>query len=242
MGDTKVSPASLYGARPPKAREKSIGIRFVRWWLGVGQEFLTLTLLATVSVILYAPPALALIGGSIAGVSCVYWLFQIQQAYAAGQYDLMLSYLPTLNTAAEIAFASLAYMALLYGVSVLIAGLIGHRKQHLYTIPGSMLALSALLAFTAAAYLLISDLAADTGWGAIPFVILFCCIGVNVAVLGLLITDLRRYKRARRDRFVPLHDRAKAPGHGNVTMVSASPEQDGAPTIELPGLQPLHRD
>jgi uncharacterized membrane protein len=234
MGDTKVSPASLYGAGPPKAREKGIGIKFVRWWLGVGQEFLALTLLATVAVILYAPPALALIAGSIASVSCVYWLLQIQQAYAAGQYDLILSYLPTLTSAAEIIFASLAYVALLYGFSVLIAGLIGHRKQHLYIIPGSMLALSALLAFTAAAYLLIPDVADDTGWGTIPFVILFCCIGVNVAVLGLLVTDLRPDKRARRGRFVLFHKRAVVPGQRHVTTVSAPPEQDEAPTIELP--------
>jgi len=236
MGDTKVSPASLYGARPPKRREKGIGIKFVRWWLGVGQEFLTLTLLATGAVILYAPPALALIAGSIAGVSCVYWLLQIQQAYVAGQYDLILSYLPTLTSAAEIVFASLAYVALLYGFSVLIAGLIGHRKQHFYIIPGSMLALSALLAFTVAAYLLVPDVAADTGWGTIPFVILFCCIGVNVAVLGLLVTDLRPDKRARRDRFVLIHNRTVVPDHRHVTTVSAPPEQDDAPTIELSGL------
>jgi uncharacterized membrane protein len=234
MGNTEVSRATLYGARPPKRHEKAIGVQFVRWCLGVGQEFLSLTSVAVMTVVLYAPPALALIAGGIGCVSCVYWLVQIQQAYSAGQYDVILSDLPALSSAATIALASLAYLALLYGFSVLIAGLIGHRRQHLYVIPGSMLSFSALLAFTTAVYLLIPDIAADTGWGTIPFVILFSCIGVNAAVLGLLVTDLRPPGRARKARSVLPHHRAVASGHRRITTIGAPPEQDDSPTPELP--------
>jgi hypothetical protein len=234
MGNTEVSRATLYRARPPKRHEKAIAIQFVRWWLGVGQELVRITAVSTMAVILYAPPALALIAGGIACASCVFWLVQIQQAYSAGQYDVILSDLPALSFAATIAFASLAYLALLYGFSVLIAGLIGHRRQHLYVIPGSMLSFSALLVFTTAAYLLIPEIAADTGWGTTPFVILFSCIGVNVAVLGLLVTDLRPPRVARKARSVLLHHRALASGHRRITTVGAPPEQDDGPTLELP--------
>jgi uncharacterized membrane protein len=237
MGNTEVSRATLYGARPPKRQRKSIAAQFVRWWLGVGQEFVRLTAVVTIAVILYAPPALALIAGGIACVSCVFWLIQIQQAYSVGQYDLIFSDLPALALATTVAFACLAYLALLYGFSVLIAGLIGRRRQHLYIIPGSMLSFSALLAFTAAAYLLIPEIAADTGWRTIPFVILFSCIGVNVAVLGLLVTDLRPGRRARRARSVLLYRRVVAPGHRRISTEGTPQEPDDGPTLELPEIR-----
>jgi hypothetical protein len=238
MGNTEISRAALYGARPPRRQEKAIAVQLARWWLGVGQELVRVAGVVTMAVILYAPPALALIAGGIAGVTCIFWLVQILQAYSAGQYDLILSDLPTLTFAATIALASLAYLALLYGFSVLIAGLIGHRRQHLYIIPGSMLSFPALLAFTTAAYMLIPEIAADTGWGTVPFVILFSCIGVNVAVLGLLITDLRPGRGARRRArsALPYH-RVIVSGHRPVSTVGTPPEQDDAPTLELPVLK-----
>jgi len=211
-----------------------LAIQFVRWWLGVGQELVRITAVSTMAVILYAPPLLALIAGGLAFASCVFWFVQIQQAYSAGQYDVILSDLPALSFAATITFASLAYLALLYGFSVLIAGLIGHRRQHFYIIPGSMLSFSALLAFTIAAYQLIPEFAADTSWGTIPFVILFSCIGVNVAALGLLVTDLRPARRTRKARFGLPHHRAIASGHRRITMVGAPAEQADGPTLELP--------
>jgi hypothetical protein len=85
-------------------------------------------------------------------------------------------------------------------------------------------------------YLLIPVIAADTGWGTIPFVVLFSCIGVNVAVLGLLVTDLRPSRGARKARsFFPYH-RPIASGHRRITTVGAPPEQDDDPTLELPVL------
>jgi uncharacterized membrane protein len=213
-----------------------MAIQFVRWWLGVGQEFVALTGVVTMAVILYAPPALALIAGGIACASCVIWLVQIQQAYSAGQYDLIFSDLPALALAATVAFACLAYLALLYGISVLVAGLIGHRRQHLYIIPGIMLSFSALLAFTAAAYLLIPEIAADTGWGTLPFVILFSCIGVNVAALGLLVTDLRPGRRERRAHADLHYRRAVASGHRRISTEGA-PQPDDGPTLELPEMR-----
>jgi hypothetical protein len=234
MGNTEVSRATLYGARPPKRHEKPLAIQFVRWWLGVGQELGRITAVSAVTVLLYAPLILALVAGGIACAGCVFWLVQIQQAYSAGQYDVIFSDLPALTFTAEIALASLAYLALLYGFSVLIAGLIGHRRQHLFIIPGSILSFSALLAFTIAAYQLIPEIAEDTGWGTIPFVILFSCIGVNVAVLALLVTDLRPARGPRKARSVLSHHRAIASRRRRTTVVSIPLEQDAEPTLEMP--------
>jgi len=240
MDNTEVSRATLYRARPPFRQVKAIAVQFARWWLGVGQEFLRLIGVTALAVLLYAPPVLALVAGGTACASGVVRLVQLQQEFGAGQLDQTLSDLPALGSAVTIAFASLAYLALLFGLSVLIAGLIGHGRQHLYIIPGSMLSFSALLAFTIAAYALIPDLAAYTGWGAVPFVILFSCIGVNAAVLGLLVTDLRPARAARRATSARPYQRAAASEPRRVTSVGAAPEQDDDPTLELPMMEADH--
>ncbi|MGO8948323.1 MAG: hypothetical protein ACLQUY_11820, partial [Ktedonobacterales bacterium] len=137
------------------------------------------------------PPVLALIAGGIAGVNCIRLLLQIGKSFKAGQYDSILADLPALSSAAKIAFGSLAFLALVYALSVLIAGLIGTRRQHLYLILGFILSLPALAAYTVAASLLVRMLDSITGWGGLLFVILFGYIGLDAAVLGLLATDLR---------------------------------------------------
>jgi uncharacterized membrane protein len=237
MGDTDVSRASLYGARPPKRQEKDVVVQFARWSLGVGQEFFKLTSVVVIVVTLYAPPILALIAGGMACVSCLFWLFQMRQAYGAGQYDLILSDLPALSSAAKIAFASLAYLALLYGFTVLISGMIGHRRQHFYVVPGIMLSFPALVVFTIAAYLLIRALASDTDWGTLPFVILFSYIGIDAAALGLLVTDLRPNGGARMARSVLPYNRAVALGHKRITTVDRPPIEHDGPAVKSPEME-----
>jgi hypothetical protein len=196
-------------------------------------EFLRLVLVTITVVLLFAPLVLALVAGAIAVVNCLQYIILLWQAFKDAQYDAILTSIPALGNAAKIVGACLAYLALMFAMNVLISGMIGHRKQHFYIIPGLVLALPALLAYAVASYLLIGLLAEVSGWGDLPFVILFGYIGVNAAWLGLLITDLR--PTPRRLRPEPPRDLPGSPWRvvqkeaGAAPLVSAGALPDAEP-------------
>ncbi len=162
-----------------------------RWLLGVGDELVQMAVPSAVAVLLFAPALLAVIAAAIGVVDCLLSLVQIGMDFKAGWYPAVLAELPALRVATELAFMGLAFLALLYSMNVLMAGMIGRRWQHLYLIPGVILSLPALVAYSAAAYLLTPILEDATGWGTLTFVILFGYMGLDAAILGLLATDLR---------------------------------------------------
>jgi hypothetical protein len=224
-------------AAPPHRRKKDRRHPILRWLLGVGKEFLLLALLTVTLVLLFAPVALALVAGAIAVVSCLQHIVLLWQELKGAQYDAILTSLPALGEAAMIVCASLAYLALLFAMNVLISGMIGHRKQHFYIIPGLVLSLVALLAYTVATYLLVGVLASVTGWGELPFVILFGYIGVNAAWLGLMITDLRPVSRRLR-REQP-YDLPGSPWRAGQKETKAAPlvSEGASPGEEPVGIQ-----
>ena len=191
MGESDESRASAYGARPPVTPVIRITGWVIRWLLGVGDELVQMAVLSAVAVLLFAPALLAVIAAAIGVVGSLLSLVQIGVDFKAGWYPAVLAELPALRVATEVAFAGLVFLALLYSMNVLIAGMIGRRWQHLYLIPGVILSLPALAAYSVAAYLLTSMLEETTGWGTLTFVILFGYMGLDAAILGLLATDLR---------------------------------------------------
>jgi hypothetical protein len=195
MGESDAHQASAYSARPQVASNKTIPQRIAYWLLGVGDEFIQLVVLCAAAVLLFLPPILAVLGIGAGGVNCLLVLIQIGKAWRAEQYDVLFAALPLLAGAAELAFAGLAYLALLYSLSVLISGMIGHGRQRFFLLPGVILSLAAVIAYSTAAYLLTGMLDTMTAWGDLPFVILFGYLGLDAAVLGLLATDLRRSVR-----------------------------------------------
>jgi hypothetical protein len=222
---------------PPRRRKKDRRHPILRWLLGVGEEFLLLVLLTVTFVLSFAPVLLALVGGGIALVDCLQHIILMWQAFKDAQYDVILTALPTLGSAVKIVCASLAYLALLFAMNVLISGMIGQRKQHLYIIPGLVLSLLALLAYTVASFILIGTLASMTGWGELPFVILFGYIGVNAAWLGLMITDLR--PASRRLRREQPYDLPGSPWRAGQKETKAAPavSESASPGEEPVGMQ-----
>ncbi len=192
MGEGDAHQARAYNARPQVTSDKAMPQRIAYWLLGVGDEFIQLAVPCAAAVLLFLPPLLAVLGIGVGGVNCLLLLIQIGKAWRAEQYDVIFAALPTLAGAAELAFAGLAYLALLYSLSVFISGMIGHGRQRFFLLPGVILSLAAVIAYSTAAYLLTTMLDAMTAWGDLPFVILFGYLGLDAAVLGLLATDLRR--------------------------------------------------
>jgi hypothetical protein len=188
-------------------------------------------------VLLFAPVVLAVVAGGIAVVSFFQSTLQLWQAYNDAHFDALLTIFPAMESAAKIVCVCLAYLALLFAMNVLISGMIGRRKQHLYVIPGLALSLPALLAYGVASYLMIGALASVTGWGELPFVLLFGYIAVNAAWLGLLITDLRPVRGRRRE--TPPYDLPGSPWRAVQREIEADPAVSTAvsPGEESVGMQ-----
>jgi hypothetical protein len=182
---------------PSKLPPKDLVRWILRNLLGVGEGILLLFLTIAAAVFVYAPVVLAVIAVGAAVVRVVISLISLAQAVAAGRYQAILFGLPILEMAAKVAFAGTAYLALLFALNVLIAGLMRQSRRRLDLVPGLVLSSVALVAYIFFSYLMILELAAFTGWGQLPFVAFFGYLGSNAALLGLLSTDLRPVSRKR---------------------------------------------
>jgi hypothetical protein len=169
---------------PPKAPPKDLVHQIPGNLLGAAERILLFLLMITVAAFVYAPVALALIAVSVAVVRVVISLVSLAQAFAAGHYQAIFTGLPALELATTVAFAGLAYLALLFALNVLIAELIGSSRRRLDLVPGLILSIVAAVAYLVFSYLMIAEMAAATGWRELPFVVFFGYLGTNAALLG----------------------------------------------------------
>ena len=192
---SRSSSVSPYGVVQPEAPEDDRGRRIISWLREMGAEFLALAALLVIALFLALPLLLALVAGSVGGVTCLLALVGAWQSFHAAHYQAIANDFPTIEDSAKIAFAGIAYLALLFALNVLIAGLIGRRRQHLYLIPGMLLTFPALVVFTISATLIIRMISGMTGQPELPFGIFFGYAGLAAVVLALLLTDLRTKRR-----------------------------------------------
>src|SRR5579883_2967640 len=196
---SRSSSASLYGVVQPEKPNNDKGRRIAGWLRDMGAEFLILAAMLAIVLFLLLPLLLALVAGSVGSVTCLLALVGAWQSFQAAHYPAIANDFPTIENSAKIAFAGISYLALLFALNVLIAGLLGHRRQHLYLIPGLLLTFPALVLFTISATLIIRMASGITGQPELPFALFFGYAGVVAVVLALLLTDLRaKTRRASR--------------------------------------------
>lgn len=153
-----------------------------------------------VLAVLFAPPVALLIAGCWSVVAYVTSAVTLYKLIAASRLADLLGPLQTLDMAGRIAATSAGFYALLCGLLVLAAGLLGKRWRRLFLVPGTVLSIPAALAFYLALRLTLDAIAPRYSLSGIAQAALTIYLLLDAVLLAGLLVDLRPRPRHARNR------------------------------------------
>lgn len=201
----------------------------------IGDKMLSIAIFTAALVGLLLPPVFFLVSGLWNTVAYISGVWTLWHEITAWRIADMFTTLGAVDTSLRFAVAGVSYFALILSFIVLLAGLLGRRRQHIFLLPGVLLCAPIVVIFIFATTLSFSVLATRfhlAGW---MQYLLISFVLVNALVLAALLLDLRP---ATRRRWLAHHRRRR---ETIIDEVDASPAP--LPVVRFgPALSPLNTD
>ncbi len=163
----------------------------------IGDMMLSIAIFTAALIALLLPPLIFLVSGlwnTVAYISGVWTLWHEVKSWRIAD---MFTTLGAVDTSLRFAVAGVSYFALILSFIVLLAGLLGRRRQRVFLLPGLLLCAPIVVIFIFATMLSFSVLATRfhlTAWTQYPLV---SFVLLNALVLAALLLDLRPSPRRR---------------------------------------------
>lgn len=165
---------------------------------GTGNKTLSVAVFGITMVSLLVPPVVFFVSGVWGSVTYVSSVLTLWDEISTWRLADMFTSLAAVDTSGGFALAGVSYFALVFSFIVLFGGLLGHRWQRIFVMPGILLCAPNVIIFTFAATLSFSVLASRLllpNWLKYP---LIGYVLLNALLLAVMLLDLRPSRRRRR--------------------------------------------
>ncbi len=163
----------------------------------IGDTMLSIAIFTAALIGLLLPPLIFLVSGLWNTVAYINGVWTLWHEVKSWRIADMFTTLGAVDTSFRFAVAGVSYFALILSFIVLLAGLLGRRRQRMFLLPGLLLCAPIVVIFILATMLSFSVLATRydlAGWVQYP---LISFVLVNALVLAALLLDLRPSTRRR---------------------------------------------
>lgn len=164
----------------------------------IGDKTLSIAIFSIAMVGFLVPPAVFFISGLWGSITFVSSVVTLWREISTWRLADMFTSLATVDTSGGFALAGVSYFALIFSFIVLFGGLLGHRWQRIFVMPGILLCAPSVIIFTFAATLSFSVIASRL---LLPKWLEYPLIGyalLNALMLAVMLLDLRPSRRHRR--------------------------------------------
>lgn len=172
---------------------------YLRKTLGrIGDKTLSIAVFSVALAGLLVPPAVFFVSGVWGSVTYVKGVLTLWDEISTWRLADMFASLAAVDTSGGFALAGVSYFALIFSFIVLFGGLLGHRWQRIFVMPGILLCAANVIIFTFAATLSFSVIASHfllPDWLKYP---LIGYVLLNALLLAAMLLDVRPSRRHRR--------------------------------------------
>ncbi len=195
LEDSPVPQLDVAFATPLTSTSRWVRLRLAL--ANVGDKMLSIAIVTAALIGLLLPPLIFLVSGLWNTVAYISGVWTLWHEITTWRIADMFTTLGAVDTSLRFAVAGVSYFALILSFIVLLAGLLGRRRQRVFLLPGLLLCAPIVVIFIFATTLSFSVLATRfplaewTQYPLISFVLL------NALVLAALLLDLRPATRRR---------------------------------------------